>query len=564
MTSNGSLQSDEEDTEEVKDEGREQQRPQRRTTENATPSAAAHARPRHLDDEDDQQSHRVDERLADYLQSLEEQQQQGASFHPPMHGEYAIQAAEEADTGGFLPPSRLPVRDAALDAKPAAKPSVSQKRSSNDQSKPQASETKRLKAGDPSEKEGSPSRLKKPPGDEPDSSTGRPGRPFDIDDLTPTEEEIRKATIERSRSRTTVDPNAPDPEQDSPPGETEEERRRRKERVNGRRKRAKKLFHLEQLDAQVLDLTNRNEAMRAENDAFRRRLAEIQQIFFHGGVLTSELFCLPRAAHNQAAAEAQADTGAQAQNASDTNLEAAAAAAPSHDAAAILNNMGIGVPPRRLPLPQPQAIEGETHVLNQILIQQALLNSVNGNNQQGQNDNNNNYVLDQQGNLAALPILGQQTATEIILDRLRETIPLTAGEAERQRRQQQQQPPPQNPIQPPQNPQVDIVLAQLREFQRNPNQQPPIPPAGPSLAEQVELMIRPQGQRGEGQRGAEDARVDVAQPLVPQRAAPAVPNNPPHEGMAILAMLLRQEQQRRQQQQQEPPPPPPPPPNQEG
>lgn len=104
-------------------------------------------------------------------------------------------------------------------------------------------------------------------------------------------DEVRKAAIQRAKARTLINIHAPDPEQDSPPGETEDERRRRKERINGRRKRAKKIIEIEQLDFQVLDLATRNETLKAENKAFRERLAEAKRILEQGGTLTPEFLC---------------------------------------------------------------------------------------------------------------------------------------------------------------------------------------------------------------------------------------------------------------------------------
>lgn len=108
----------------------------------------------------------------------------------------------------------------------------------------------------------------------------------------PSLDEVRKAAIQRAKARTVINIHGPDPEQESPPGETEDERRRRKERINGRRKRAKKIIEIEQLDYQVMDLNGRNETLKAENEAFRKRLAEAESILEQGGTLTAEFLCL--------------------------------------------------------------------------------------------------------------------------------------------------------------------------------------------------------------------------------------------------------------------------------
>lgn len=108
----------------------------------------------------------------------------------------------------------------------------------------------------------------------------------------PSVEEVRKAAIRRAKARTLINIHAPDPEQDSPPGETEGERRRRKERINGRRKRAKKLIEIEEMDSQVMDLTTRNEALKAENDAFRQTLAQAKNRLEEGGALTADFLCM--------------------------------------------------------------------------------------------------------------------------------------------------------------------------------------------------------------------------------------------------------------------------------
>ena len=55
-----------------------------------------------------------------------------------------------------------------------------------------------------------------------------------------------------------IDTQAPDPELYAPPNETEDERRRRLERINGRRKRAKKLIEIDQLNEQVVELSDEN------------------------------------------------------------------------------------------------------------------------------------------------------------------------------------------------------------------------------------------------------------------------------------------------------------------
>ena len=72
------------------------------------------------------------------------------------------------------------------------------------------------------------------------------------------------------RAKQAIDTRAPDPELEAPPDETEVQKRRRLERINGRRKRTKKLIEIDQLHEQVGALTNRNQNVKRDNDALRQ------------------------------------------------------------------------------------------------------------------------------------------------------------------------------------------------------------------------------------------------------------------------------------------------------
>ncbi|CAB9525644.1 expressed unknown protein [Seminavis robusta] len=83
------------------------------------------------------------------------------------------------------------------------------------------------------------------------------------------------ASLLRAKS---IDFHAPDPEQEAPPNETEEERRRRKERINGRRKRAKKMIEIDFLNEQYHKLKGANDKLKSENEAFRERIAMLKNL----------------------------------------------------------------------------------------------------------------------------------------------------------------------------------------------------------------------------------------------------------------------------------------------
>lgn len=110
-------------------------------------------------------------------------------------------------------------------------------------------------------------------------------------------------TITKRVRASEIDIYAPDPEQDSPPGETEDEKRKRRERINGRRKRAKKFIEIDQMHMQVSELVERNEKLRTENQAFRERLVLVKEVIEKGRSLTKELLCLPQSSVVGASAE---------------------------------------------------------------------------------------------------------------------------------------------------------------------------------------------------------------------------------------------------------------------
>lgn len=83
------------------------------------------------------------------------------------------------------------------------------------------------------------------------------------------------ASLLRARS---IDFHAPDPEEESPPNETEDERRRRKERINGRRKRAKKMIEIDYLNEQYHHLKHENDRLRGENSSMREKIAMVRNL----------------------------------------------------------------------------------------------------------------------------------------------------------------------------------------------------------------------------------------------------------------------------------------------
>ena len=88
----------------------------------------------------------------------------------------------------------------------------------------------------------------------------------------------RRSTNQASLLRAkNIDFHKPDPEEDSPPNETEDERRRRRERINGRRKRAKKMIEIDFLNEQYHILRNENTRLKNENDGFRERISMLRR-----------------------------------------------------------------------------------------------------------------------------------------------------------------------------------------------------------------------------------------------------------------------------------------------
>ena len=85
---------------------------------------------------------------------------------------------------------------------------------------------------------------------------------------------INRASLLRT---STMDINAPDPEQEAPPNETAAAKKRRIERINGRRKRARKLIEIDSVHGEFQTLLNRNKELVAENQAFRDKIAEVKR-----------------------------------------------------------------------------------------------------------------------------------------------------------------------------------------------------------------------------------------------------------------------------------------------
>lgn len=88
----------------------------------------------------------------------------------------------------------------------------------------------------------------------------------------------RRSTNQASLLRAkNIDFHKADPEEESPPNETEDERRRRRERINGRRKRAKKMIEIDFLNEQYHTLRSANTRLKNENDGFRERISMLRQ-----------------------------------------------------------------------------------------------------------------------------------------------------------------------------------------------------------------------------------------------------------------------------------------------
>jgi hypothetical protein len=84
---------------------------------------------------------------------------------------------------------------------------------------------------------------------------------------------IARASLLRA---STIDIHAPDPEQDAPPDETPVAKRRRLERINGRRKRTKKLIEIDSLNEQLVALVDRNNRLKSENVEIRKNIDTIK------------------------------------------------------------------------------------------------------------------------------------------------------------------------------------------------------------------------------------------------------------------------------------------------
>lgn len=93
-----------------------------------------------------------------------------------------------------------------------------------------------------------------------------------------------------------------DPETKAPPGETELEKRRRRERVNGRRKRAKKMIEINYLQERQTSLTDSNAQLKVENEELRRRIAMVTRVAQVGG---EQLDGKPQQEQEQSSAQEQ-------------------------------------------------------------------------------------------------------------------------------------------------------------------------------------------------------------------------------------------------------------------
>jgi len=90
---------------------------------------------------------------------------------------------------------------------------------------------------------------------------------------------MRRKTVRQSLLRVReLDMHAPDPEEESPSSETEEDRRRRRERINGRRKRVKKMIEIDALTEQYHKLKGENQELRSENDSLRDRISVLREL----------------------------------------------------------------------------------------------------------------------------------------------------------------------------------------------------------------------------------------------------------------------------------------------
>ena len=97
---------------------------------------------------------------------------------------------------------------------------------------------------------------------------------------------IARASLLRAN---TINVNAPDPEQDAPANETQVQKRRRLERINGRRKRARKLIEMDSLNERLVSLVDRNKKLKVENEDIRQKIDGIRKVNSEDGDLTKIL-----------------------------------------------------------------------------------------------------------------------------------------------------------------------------------------------------------------------------------------------------------------------------------
>jgi hypothetical protein len=132
-----------------------------------------------------------------------------------------------------------------------------------------------------------------------------------------------QTSILRAKS---IDFLAPDPELEAPPGETADEKRRRLERINGRRKRAKKMIEIDHLNEQYHTLKVENQKLRTENMVIRDRIAMIRRLGEEGAGSPQEAAARPAAGNvargedKNPAAEETKDSYSSARNGENTIL----------------------------------------------------------------------------------------------------------------------------------------------------------------------------------------------------------------------------------------------------
>lgn len=91
---------------------------------------------------------------------------------------------------------------------------------------------------------------------------------------------IARASFLRAK---TLDIHAPDPERNAPPNETATQKRRRIERINGRRKRARKLIEMDSLNERLVNSVNTNKRLKTENSDLLRKIDAVKTLT-SGGV----------------------------------------------------------------------------------------------------------------------------------------------------------------------------------------------------------------------------------------------------------------------------------------